>query len=225
MTPRTARQGGRVSTRPLWAVLLVLCALLAVLAVDRAWTPAPPPDAGVLPVEQQAGAASVRAAEPTREPSSEPARGDVPRRVAIPALGVAAPVDAVGVQPDGAMRVPPDGRRVGWYRFGPAPGVDTGSAVLAGHVDTRRGGPGALFRLAYVEVGAQVVVTTDDGEQLRYVVTGRQTIRKAALPVAQIFRRDGAHQLVLISCGGPFDPALGRYRDNVVVTAVPADRP
>jgi hypothetical protein len=25
-----------------------------------------------------------------------------------------------------------------------------------------------------------------------------------------------------VTCGGPFDAAIGHYRDNVVVTAVPA---
>jgi len=27
---------------------------------------------------------------------------------------------------------------------------------------------------------------------------------------------------VLVTCGGPFDASIGHYRDNVVVTAVPA---
>lgn len=65
-------------------------------------------------------------------------------RVLVPSLGIEAGVVPVGVRRDGAMELPPDGARVGWYRHGPVPGAAGGSAVLAGHVDTRRDGPARL---------------------------------------------------------------------------------
>ena len=34
-------------------------------------------------------------------------------------------------------------------------------------------------------------------------------------------RNPGPARLVLITCGGPFVPALSSYRDNLVVVAVP----
>ncbi len=34
--------------------------------------------------------------------------------------------------------------------------------------------------------------------------------------------RRGRPRLVLVTCGGPFDRVAGHYRDNVVLTAVPA---
>jgi hypothetical protein len=37
-----------------------------------------------------------------------------------------------------------------------------------------------------------------------------------------IFSRNGKPRLVIVTCGGPFDQAIRHYRDNVVVTAVPA---
>ena len=46
-------------------------------------------------------------------------------------------------------------------------------------------------------------------------------MRKAALPTS-IYTRAGSPKLVLVTCGGPFDAKTGHYRDNVVVTAVPA---
>jgi hypothetical protein len=39
--------------------------------------------------------------------------------------------------------------------------------------------------------------------------------------VDRIFARDGAPQLVLITCGGTFDRTIRSYEDNVVVTAEP----
>jgi hypothetical protein len=44
---------------------------------------------------------------------------------------------------------------------------------------------------------------------------------KAQLPT-NIWSQKGRNHLVLVTCGGPFDNATGHYRDNVVVTAVPA---
>ena len=45
-------------------------------------------------------------------------------------------------------------------------------------------------------------------------------VRKAELPTS-IFTRTGERRLVLVTCGGPFDARTERYRDNVIVTAVP----
>jgi hypothetical protein len=44
---------------------------------------------------------------------------------------------------------------------------------------------------------------------------------KEELP-ADVYSRRGRPRLVLVTCGGPFDEARRHYRDNVVVTAVPA---
>ena len=46
------------------------------------------------------------------------------------------------------------------------------------------------------------------------------TMRKESLP-ADVYSLRGRPRLVLVTCGGPFDSAIGHYRDNVVVTAVP----
>jgi hypothetical protein len=52
-------------------------------------------------------------------------------------------------------------------------------------------------------------------------VVGRQSFVKRRLPTERLFARDGPPQLVLITCGGPFDRRLSRYRDNLVVLAAP----
>ena len=48
-----------------------------------------------------------------------------------------------------------------------------------------------------------------------------RSYRKDALPTS-LYSRRGAPRLVIVTCGGPFDRRTGRYRDNVVLTAVPA---
>lgn len=144
-----------------------------------------------------------------------------PVRLQIAGLGVDAAVDPVGVEADGSMVIPRSVDSVGWYRYGASPGDGAGNAVLAGHVDGASQGRGALFPLRGIEVGERISVTDATGQVREYEVAGRETITKGVLPVEQIFAREGPHVLVVITCGGPFQPELRSYRDNVVVTAVP----
>ncbi len=215
------------------------CLLVAVVSGAAAWwvwqAPARSADTG-LTVAQAIASASP-SLPPSAAPSSDagadesvvalspamPAPGvvDPPVALSVPALGVSAEVVPVGVRDDGAMEIPRDGARVGWYRWGPEPGDVTGSAVLSGHVSTRAGGPGALLRLAEAAPGDVLEVTTASGDLLAYRVVGVETITKSVLPVDRIFARDVPHRLTVVTCGGPFQPALGSYRDNVVVVAEP----
>ncbi|SHN88091.1 Sortase family protein [Geodermatophilus obscurus] len=169
--------------------------------------PAAPPG-GLPPV-------TTRDAAPTM-PSEQP----TPVTLAVPALGIEAPVDSVGVRDDGQMAIPDDVDRVGWYRFGPVPGGE-GSAVLAGHVDDREQGLGELAPLREAEVDAEVLVTDAAGDPTRWRVVSREQVDKQALPVDRLFAREGPPRLVLVTCGGEFLPEVGGYESNVVVVAEP----
>lgn len=160
------------------------------------------------------GAVTPRAARPV-------AVGVLPVELSLPGRGVIAPVVPVGTAPGGAMAIPDPPSTVGWWAPGPLVGAPTGAAVLAGHVDSADAGIGALAVLREVELGEPVLVRGSDGRELGYVVTARREYRKADLPLA-LFTGDGPPGLVLITCGGAFDPATGHYVDNVVVHAAPA---
>lgn len=182
--------------------------------------PAPAPAAGAG-TGTDTGSSGTGPTVLARDAAPQAARSAVPPdRISAPALGVDAPVDAVGISPDGQMELPEDVSRVGWYRFGPEPGAG-GSAVLAGHVDDREQGPGALFGLRDAAVGDELTVTDAAGTATRWRVVSRELITKQVLPVDRIFARDGAPRLTLITCGGPFLPEYRSYRDNVVVVAEP----
>jgi len=205
------------------AVLLVLGTALAVglptaWAVTRPDTASGPPVASVLSSSSPApGRAPAVAAHPAAPPAAVP----VVPPVRLQLAGVDAPLDPVGVDPAGAMALPEDVDRVGWYRFGPAPGSAEGTAVLAGHVDDAEQGLGALAPLRDVEAGAAVQVTDAAGAVTRWRVVSRELIEKQALPLATLFQRTGPPRLVLLTCGGEFIPELRSYRDNVVVVAEP----
>jgi hypothetical protein len=146
---------------------------------------------------------------------------DAPKRLRIPALGLDASVDAVGVEPaTGDFAVPPGVDRVGWYRYGPGFSAGTGSIVIAGHVDSAAEGRGAFFELGSLGAGDTVTLAGTAGKARQFEVVARERYAKTAIPLEKYFARDGAVRLTLITCGGPFDPGTRHYRDNVVVTAV-----
>ena len=158
---------------------------------------------------------------PTPAPSpSEEATPAPPRQLAIPAIDLDVPVVEVGVAADGQMEIPSDVRTVGWYRFGPAPGQD-GSAVLAGHVDSRTQGRGSFFRLVDLAVGDPARVLDAAGTVREFEVVARRAIDKSELPTGELFARTGSAQLVLVTCGGSFDASTRHYRQNVVVWLAP----
>jgi hypothetical protein len=129
----------------------------------------------------------------------------------------------VGVDDEtGEFAVPPSVDQIGWYRFGPGLDSATGSIVIAGHVDGADQGRGAFFRLHELSPGDVVEVVGTDGVVRRFVVEEREVWQKEVIPLAEYFDRSGPVRLTLITCGGPFDEPTRTYRDNVVVTAVPA---
>jgi LPXTG-site transpeptidase (sortase) family protein len=144
-----------------------------------------------------------------------------PSKVKLARLGIDAPVSAIGIDMKaGALGIPDNIKRVGWWRDGATPGDKTGTALIAGHVDSAKAGAGAFYALKNARQGDTVTVT-QGAKTLKYRVTAVKVMRKAALPTS-IFTRAGSPKLVLVTCGGPFDAKAGHYRDNVVVTAVPA---
>jgi len=141
--------------------------------------------------------------------------------VRIARLGIDAPISAVGIDMKaGALGIPENIKRVGWWRDGATPGDEAGTALIAGHVDSAKNGAGAFYALKSAHRGDTVTVT-QGGKTLKYRVTTIKTMKKSALPT-NIYTRTGSPKLVLVTCGGPFDPKIGHYRDNIVVTAVPA---
>lgn len=190
-------------------------AVAAVASSAPVGTSGPTLDAnGTTPAPAPVGSVPIRSGDPTDVFATRA----VPVGLDLGDGGRGAPVVPVGVAGDGSLEVP--GRSdVGWYAFGPRPG-EAGAAVLAAHVDYD-GLPGAFFALADVEVGRVVAVSFDDGAVRRFRVVSVDRYDKDALPADVVWRRDGDPALVLVTCGGAFDPDARSYEDNVVVVAVP----
>ncbi|HCX85986.1 MAG TPA: hypothetical protein DHV14_12805 [Micrococcales bacterium] len=132
------------------------------------------------------------------------------------------PVVPVGVAADGQTEVPPDALVAGWYRFGPGVGATEGSVVVVAHAGSRITPRGPFYDLRDVELGAIVELTAADGTEARYAVVDREVLTKTTIDWSVYFERTGAPRLVLVTCGGTWDQETQSYRENVVVTAVPA---
>ena len=143
-----------------------------------------------------------------------------PERLVLPG-GASAPVRSSGLHPDGSLVIPDDPAVVGWWNGGALAGDALGGVVIAGHVDSARYGLGVMAELRTLRPG-QVVELLSDTRRARYQVTARTSLPQAELAArTDAFRQDVAPRLVLITCGGAFDPARHRYQDNVVVYARP----
>jgi len=185
--------------------------------------------------DRAAGAGHVPSLDPAPRTDPGPAPGPAPaptvRRAApvslrIDALDVSAPIEQVGVLPDGAMEIPDDVATVGWYatehrRISPG---EPGTAVIAGHRDSRRQGAGALHDLSLLEPGDTIHVVHLDGRTSVWSVDRVLTTPRDALPSRLLFARDGDPLLAVVTCGGTFDRATRTYSHNTIVIATPAPR-
>jgi sortase (surface protein transpeptidase) len=158
-----------------------------------------------------------------RHVAARDTRGSRPTRVRVPSVGIDAPVSPVEIDlKNGVLGVPRDIARAGWWKDGMAPGARTGAILVSGHVDSATEGAGAFFSLHRAKAGDQIDLRTASGRTFAYRVVSVRNYPKSALPTS-FFSRKGPPRLVLVTCGGPFLEGAGRYRDNVVVTAVRDD--
>jgi len=140
-----------------------------------------------------------------------------PVRLDIPTLQISASVVPAGIDnTTGELAVGPSAADVYWYELGPAPG-QSGTALLAGHLDRWDGAPGVFARLNRLEPGASVLVTLSDGQLLNFTVTGIQ--RFPADRLSEVYTTAGPPRLVLVTCTGGWDTVRQRYRENLIVEA------
>jgi sortase (surface protein transpeptidase) len=135
----------------------------------------------------------------------------------VPAMELAESLIPLGIQDDGTMEVPEDYGDVGWFTGGGRPG-GFGPTVIAGHVDSRSG-PAVFYRLGELIIGDRFTITGDDGTAFEYEVYKVEDHAKAEFPTVDVFGATLADEVRLITCGGEYNRAIGRYVDNLVVFA------
>ena len=141
-----------------------------------------------------------------------------PSKLAIPSLNILADVQHVGLTAKGNMATPSNFTDVAWYKYGPAPGA-SGSAVIAGHLDSGLGFPGVFKNLIKISKGSEILVTDSEGVTLRFVVTEVNSYPYASVPTESVFSITGEPRLALITCGGRWVPGEKTYDRRLVVYA------
>ncbi|GCF10718.1 class F sortase [Dictyobacter arantiisoli] len=139
-------------------------------------------------------------------------------QLVIPAIGVKAPIEAVGVTPDGLMDVPTRNQwnAVGWYKKGPIPG-QAGSAVIDGHLDRTGGAPAVFWRLKDLHAGDRIDVRDKHGLTVHFKVTKVASYAPDQAPLHQIFGKQDGSYLNLVTCLGVWVPSENQFSQRLVV--------
>lgn len=127
--------------------------------------------------------------------------------------------------PTGVLQVPGDVGRAGWWDSSSRIGDPFGSIVVAAHVDSFTQGIGEFAELLDMHPGDEVRLESANLRQRFRVVTAHLEPKTSLAADSRVFAPDGDARLVLITCGGTYDPDLGGYQDNMVVIAIPEDPP
>lgn len=199
---------GKVGRWGLWTLSVVLLAAGLVAVGLGLRGPGGPP-------QPPAWAATTRAVDHNGPVLSRSA----PVQVAIPSIGVRAPLSRLGLEPDGSVQVPPADRpdEAGWYDGGPAPG-ERGPAVILGHVDSAKGAA-VFYDLGRLRPGNRIEVNRADGRTAVFTVESVERVAKDRFPTQRVYGPLDHAGLRLVTCGGWFDRAERSYRDNIIVFA------
>lgn len=182
---------------------------------------------------------SSRAGSPSSTPSrASTCRAGEPARLVIPALGVDAPFERIGLDPiaepdtEGRRPLgnPKDRTRAGWYADGPRPGTGTGTVLTNGH--TYRDNS-AIFKEDFAEriaVGQLIHVRQRNGSTCSYSVSRVWREVDAARDYPRIvvsehlYDFEGPERLFLTTCGGSWNSVTQNYDDISLLVATPVRR-
>ncbi len=144
-----------------------------------------------------------------------------PVSLSIPAIGAKSALLTLGLNPDGTVQVPDlndPQSKAGWYKNSPTPG-SVGPAIILGHIDSKKYGPGVFYELGNLKPGDEVDVTRQDGSVAVFKIDGVKSYPKNAFPTLAVYGNIDHAGLRLITCGGTFDPSIGSYESNIVAFA------
>jgi LPXTG-site transpeptidase (sortase) family protein len=156
-------------------------------------------------------------AMPIAAPQEQHVLAGVPVSLMIPGIGVDAPVDQMGIMPNGDMEAPTGAVHTGWYKLGPHPG-NVGSAVIAGHFGRwKNGDPSVFDNLHTLKPGDKVMIRDDAGATTTFVVRASRTFGRDDDAKTIFTSNDGKAHLNLITCQGKWNESRKTYSDRLVV--------
>lgn len=146
------------------------------------------------------------------------ARLGLPIRLKIPKIDVDAPIDYVGLTPQGDLDIPKGPTNAGWYKSGPRPG-EKGSSVVDGHFGWVNGKAAVFDNLHKLRKGDVITVEDEKGSTTMFVVSKSQTYAPNDIATAVFRSSDGKAHLNLITCQGDWNTNQDSYSARLVVFA------
>ncbi|MEV6377996.1 class F sortase [Streptomyces sp. NPDC051773] len=219
MAAHPAPPGARVNLTLLSAVVLLILAVSLFGGEDSSSDTSRPPNARHAP--QAAPASPAEEAAPVERPADRRQRAPRARpvRLLIPEIQVSAPFVPLSVGRNGQLDAPPadDVNLVGWHAEGAVPG-ETGTAIIAGHVDTATS-PAVFAGLGELEKGDVFHVVRSDRTRVSFVVDALETFEKDDFPDERVYADADRPEVRLITCAGDYDRKVMDYTENLVVFA------
>ncbi len=124
------------------------------------------------------------------------------------------------------LEPPADVHEVGIWTPGAPLGATQGTTDIVGHVNYTGQGPGALHDIAALHPGDHLYTSDHQRRGTTWIVTAVQARSKTlGVDTTAFPGPTGVRQLILITCGGPFDQDGQSYLDNIYVRAQPAQGP
>ncbi|MSR78740.1 MAG: class F sortase [Candidatus Taylorbacteria bacterium] len=146
-----------------------------------------------------------------------PASVGIPGQLVIPAIGVNTLIQSVGVDTVGRMGLPSNFTDVSWYKYGPRPG-DSGSAVIAGHLDTAVDTNAVFADLSILKEGDLISIIDKTGQEILFKIIGKEVYDEDKAPLEKIFNQSGsARRLNLVTCDGTWNPKTKNYSQRLVI--------
>ena len=141
---------------------------------------------------------------------------NLPTRLKIPSINVDAPVEYVGLTPEGAMDVPQKPEDVAWYNLGPRPG-EIGSSVIDGHSGYKDNLPAVFDNLTKLQKGDKIYVENSKGMTITFTVREFRTYGLYD-DVSSVFNsNDGESHLNLITCSGIWNDKEKTHATRLIV--------
>ena len=127
----------------------------------------------------------------------------------------------VGLKNKKIIDIPEDISKVGWYKYGAAPGSTGGSSVIVGHRDGISPEPGAFYYLDRLRIGDSIIIDQSNYITNTYIVSNIMRVDKKSFHNVSkgMFSLSGSPRIRLISCIGPYHEKWGGYKRNIIVTA------
>ena len=157
-------------------------------------------------------------------PAASQVTAQRPVAITLPS-GVRMPVLPAATSQTGVLGVPVDIGRAGWWDGSSRIGDPYGSIVIAAHVDSFTQGVGKFAELLSMHAGDEIGLQSAGLRQTFRVVSAQLEPKSSLASDQRVFAGTGPARLVLITCGGPYEPDLGGYQDNMVVIAQPTAAP